>query len=245
MAPPIPPPRDNPIKLPYENLLEQTISHPERFCRKCGQWLIGHASIACSLCTLLTHDTCVDPKPKNLPKHKNYFFVCDQCRGDLKESVTKYSERSKAARENFAKLQETIELLEAEKLIANEKLAKERSERIDAERARDDLRNVANNSARSNPLSQARKRPRNDDLPPDQIQTLNIIDQAVESHLAPINQQLRSVLSNIRDQNERPSNNEERTVNAQPRNVPRRLKQTFAAAITKSSTPTTTFGMLT
>lgn len=237
MAPPLPPPRDNPQRMPFETLMEMTKTHPERFCRKCGQWTMGHATIERSLCSLLTHDTCVD-KNARLPKHKNFFFVCDQCRGDLKESITKYSERSKTARENFSKLQENIQKLEAERLIANEKMAKERADRIDAERARDELRNTANNSARSNPITQARKRPRTEDLAPDQIQTLDIIEQTVESQLAPMNQQLRSVLSNIREHNERLASSDERIVAIQTRTQPCRTKQTFAAAITKSSTPT-------
>lgn len=237
MAPPLPPPRDNPQRMPFETLLQQTKTNPERFCRKCGQWTIGTSTIECSMCTLLTHDTCVN-KTAKLPKHRNYFFVCEQCRGDLKDSVNKYSERSQKAKENFEKLQNTIKSLEAEKQIANEKLAKERADRVDAERARDELRANVNNSARINPNTQARKRPRTVDLAPEQIQTLDIIEQTVESQLAPLNQQLRNVLTNIREQADRPIQSNDRASPTQPKIATRRTKQTFAAAITKSATPT-------
>lgn len=77
---------------------------------------------------------------------------------------------------NIIKKKNAIKQLEAEKLLANEKLAKERADRVDAERARDELRANVNVAARSNPTTQARKRPRTDDLAPEQIQTLDIIE---------------------------------------------------------------------
>lgn len=139
---------------------------------------------------------------KGLSRHKNYFFVCEQCRPDLKKKSTK-----------------------------------ERADRLDAERARDALRETVNTSARGNSTVQPRMRPRTD-LAPDQIQTLDVIEQTVENQIAPLNQQLRSLLSNTREQGERLITNDDRTTASQSRAQPRRTKQTFAAAITKSSTPT-------
>lgn len=243
MAPPtrlpLPKPIDNPNRIPDDAFAKLQETNPERFCRKCGQWTMGHPTITCSLCDLLTHDSCVDKNTKAYLRNKNVFFVCDQCRYDMKDSIVKYSERSKIARDNFAKLQQRISEVERERTEVNERLIKERADRIDAERARDALRDTAINSARTIPTTQARKRPRTEDLQPEQIQTLDIIEQTVESQLAPINQQLRTVLNNIREQNDRVVTSDDRTIQPQTRSQPRRTKQTYAAAITKSSTPTT------
>lgn len=106
---PVPPPK-NPTMMSFEVLMQLTIDHPERFCRKCGQLPPLKQGTVCSLCGLFTNNTCIDgsTSDRGLAKSNNYFFVCSECRPDLKESITNYNERTTCTKKSILKLNEEL-----------------------------------------------------------------------------------------------------------------------------------------
>lgn len=136
-----------------------------------------------------------------------------------------------------------------------QKLARANANKLDAERARDALKAnaTASTMASTSGTIQAQKRPRTEDLPPEQQTIYDLFQQLVEHHIFPVQHQIKSIettqqsiLSNIRDQINVYTPTRPETQLTQPthnpvqRSQPRRLRMTIAAASTQSSTPTET-----